>query len=102
MPDLDSIPSRFDLAYSWTQRDLAGHDPNGTLIDDPRGAFYFHEKVGGHGQGVVTRLWNLANDEHVLDTISTDCRSIDDAFAVVDEHCEEMACLSTDLFRMRV
>ena len=65
------LASRFDLAYPHTKRDLAGHDPNGTLVDDDRGAFYFHKKIGGHGQGVVTRLWSLANDEHVLDTIST-------------------------------
>jgi hypothetical protein len=22
-------------------------------VDDDRGAFYFHEKIGGHGQGAV-------------------------------------------------
>ena len=96
------LASRFDLAYPHTKRDLAGHDPNGTLVDDDRGAFYFHKKIGGHGQGVVTRLWSLANDEYVLDTISTDCRSIDDAFAVVDEHLEEMACLTADFCHLRV
>jgi hypothetical protein len=82
------LASRFDLAYPHTKRDLVGHDP-----DDDRGAFYFHEKIGGHGQGVVTRLWDLGEGDHVLDTISTDCRGLDDAFAVVDEHLEEMACL---------
>ena len=32
------VASRFDLAYPHTKRDLAGHDPNGT-VDDDRGAF---------------------------------------------------------------
>ena len=90
------VASRYDLAYPHTKRDLAGHDLNGTLVDDDRGAFYFHKKIGGHGQGVVTRLWDLGEGEHVLDTISTDCRGLDDAFAVVDEHLEELASMCVD------
>ena len=69
---------------------------NGTLVDDKRGAFYFHEKVDGHGQGVVTRLWDLGEGEHDLDVISSDCRSHADAFAVVDEHLEELASMCVD------
>jgi hypothetical protein len=92
----DSIPSRHDLANPRTKRVLVGHSPNGTLIDDERGAFYFHEKVDGHGQGVVTRLWDLGEGEHDLDVISSDCRSHADAFAVVDEHLEELASMCVD------
>ena len=93
---MHALASRHDLANPRTKRILVGHRPNGVLVDSEIGAFYFHEKVGGHGQGVVTRLWDLGEGEHDLDAISSDCRSYADAFAVVDQHLEELACLCAD------
>jgi hypothetical protein len=94
--NMHALASRHDLANPRTKRILVGHRPNGVLVDSEIGAFYFHEKVGGHGHGVVTRLWNMDSGEHVLDAISDDCRGLDDAFAVVDDHLEEMAALLAD------
>lgn len=93
---MHALASRHDLANPRTKRILAGHLPNGVLVDSEIGAFYFHEKVGGHGHGVVTRLWNMDSGEHVLDAICTDCRGLDDAFAVVDQHLYEMDMLLAD------
>jgi hypothetical protein len=94
--NMHALASRHDLANPRTKRILVGHRPNGVLVDSEIGAFYFHEKVGGHGHGVVTRLWNMDNGEHVLDAICTDCRGLDDAFAVVDQHLYEMDMLLAD------
>ena len=93
---MHALASRHDLANPRTKQILVGHRPNGVLVDSEIGAFYFHEKVGGHGHGVVTRLWNMDNGEHVLDAICTDCRGLDDAFAVVDQHLYEMDMLLGD------
>jgi hypothetical protein len=95
MIDLDSLPTRYDAATPTCKRILIGHSPNGVYVDSEQGAFYFHKKIGGHGQGVVTRLWE-GGPEPVLEVISTDCCSHADAFAIVDEHLEEMAVLLED------
>ena len=93
MIDLDSLPTRYDCASAHCRRILIGHSPNGEYVDSERGTFYFHKKIGGHGQGVVTRLWEGGTEPDVLEVISADCCSLDDAFGIVDEHLEEMAVL---------
>jgi len=93
MIDLDSLPTRYDAASGACRRALVGHCPNGKYVDSDHGAFYFHKKIGGHGQGVVTRLWEDGADGAVMTVISADCCSHADAFRVVDEHFEEMAVL---------
>jgi len=95
MIDLDSLPTRYEAASAHCRQVLIGHCPNGKYVDSEHGAFYFHQRRGGHGQGVVTRLWEDGRDGAVLTVISADCCSHADAFAIVDEHLEEMAVLLT-------
>ena len=67
----------------------------GVRIPRDEGVFHFHRRREGHGDGCVVRTWTIEGKSE-KDVITFDCMGLDDAFAVVCDHLEEMAVLLND------
>jgi len=67
----------------------------GVRIQSDEGVFHFHRRRDGHGDGCVVRTWKIEGKSE-KDVITRDCMGLDDAFAVVCDHLEEMAYLLSE------